>query len=74
MPLTELWACDNGLYKERTRRLSAEDRISGVRHFCGTVFLANSTRRAAPEVQPKWNATAQRIGVEFLGEVVFDYW
>mmetsp|Transcript_42041 Transcript_42041/g.104189 ORF Transcript_42041/g.104189 Transcript_42041/m.104189 type:complete len:577 (+) Transcript_42041:826-2556(+) len=76
-PLTELWACDNGGFKERVRRETASDLLSPVRNFCATEFLmqqANGNVVSAPSLTPKWNVTARRIGVDFNGVPIFDMW
>lgn len=64
VPLVELWACDNGLFKERQRRAADDAHIHGVRPFCGT---------AMPE--PVWLPGLRRLAVaEPDGELVVDYW
>jgi hypothetical protein len=66
-PLVELWACDNGQYKERARRLHESDLLSPVRQFCATEFAGGAE-------EPAWVASAQRIGVAYDGRTFVDYW
>jgi len=75
LPLTELWACDNGLYKERQRRARDADEITPPRFFCATDFLKyENGSLASGGQQPYYDAARRRFAVEFDGEVVYDYW
>lgn len=75
VPLTELWACENGLYKERQRRARDADAVSPGRYFCATDFLKyeNGTLTKSGQ-QPYYDETRRRFAVEFDGEVLYDYW
>ena len=79
-PAVELWACDNGLFKERARRDAdvAGSTFSPVRRFCGTEFLRRDELTGAPygdsRAAPKYDPVAKRIGYEYGGTVFYDFW
>lgn len=79
-PSVELWACDNGRFKERVRRDAdvAGSTVSPVRRFCGTDFLRRDEQTGVPygdsRAAPTYDPAAKRIGYEYAGTVFYDHW
>jgi hypothetical protein len=79
-PVVELWACDNGRFKERVRRDAtvAGSTVSPVRSFCGTSFLRRDALTGVPygdsNASPAYSASEKRMGYEYGGIIYYDFW